>query len=67
MRRAYQFFVYIMSSQWRTIYVGVTNDLAREADQRLETIQEGGVDRFDQSAVEGPRGLVVRDPSFRSG
>jgi putative endonuclease len=32
-RREYDFYVYVMASKWRTLYIGVTNDLERRAWQ----------------------------------
>jgi putative endonuclease len=41
MRREYEFFVYIMSSRSRQLYVGMTNDLIRRIGQHKGRACEG--------------------------
>jgi len=47
MRRVYEFFVYIMSSEWRTIYVGITNDLERRVREHKTKTVKGFTARYD--------------------
>lgn len=47
MSRVYRFFVYIMSSEWRTIYVGMTNDLARRVWEHKRKLVKGFTARYD--------------------
>src|SRR6266568_4874205 len=46
-RRVYEFFVYIMSSKWRTIYVGVTNSLERRVWEHKNKTIPGFTARYD--------------------
>jgi putative endonuclease len=41
------FFVYIMSSPSRTLYVGVTNNLERRVWQHKEKLQDGFTKRYN--------------------
>jgi len=47
MRRVYEFFVYIMSSEWRTIYVGITNDLERRVREHKTKSVKGFTAKYD--------------------
>jgi len=47
MRRVYEFFVYIMSSEWRTIYVGITNDLERRVREHKTKTVKGFTAKYD--------------------
>jgi putative endonuclease len=46
MPREYEFFVYIMSSRSRQIYVGMTNDLRRRVGQHKAAVRDGFTKRY---------------------
>jgi putative endonuclease len=46
MPREYEFFVYIMSSRSRQIYVGMTNDLRRRVGQHKAAMSDGFTKRY---------------------
>jgi len=46
MKREYRFFVYIMASISRVLYVGVTNHLSGRLDQHKEDVNEGFTKRY---------------------
>jgi putative endonuclease len=46
MQREYEFFVYILSSRSRQLYVGMTNDLRRRVGQHKAGVDDGFTKRY---------------------
>jgi putative endonuclease len=46
-RRIYEFFIYIVANEWRTIYVGVTNNLERRIYEHKHRLVARFTARYD--------------------
>jgi putative endonuclease len=47
MPREYNFYVYILASRSRTLYIGLTNNLARRLEQHHSVLDDGFTARYN--------------------
>ena len=67
-----RYYVYILANRWRTLYVGVTNDIIRRLDQHRSGSVVGFTQRYDidrlvhLEACGNPRDAIVSDKQIKN-
>jgi putative endonuclease len=65
-------YVYILANRWRTLYVGVTNDIIRRLDQHRSGSVVGFTQRYDIDRLVhletsgSPRDAIAREKQIKS-
>jgi putative endonuclease len=60
-----EFYVYIMSSETGTLYIGVTNDLARRVHEHKNKLIEGSTGRYNITRTGDMMSAIEREKQLK--